>query len=119
MKRENDFWKLLSKMRIDFIAFYFVSELILFLVFKKIRKCYLGSSGTQRPMWNGVIERIFLYICLFSGVYHGLVLFGALKIGTRIKSDEDKISNDYFLIGNMVSVGAVILSFHLYKIWIN
>lgn len=106
-------------MGIDLIPFYIISELIAFLFFRKIRKHYLGSSGTQRPMWNGVIERIFLYICLLSGVYHGLVLFGALKIGTRIKTDENKISNDYFLIGNMVSVGVVILSVHLYKIWIN
>lgn len=106
-------------MRIDFILFYLISELVAFFVFRKIRKYYLGNSGTRRPMWNGIIERIFLYICLLSGVYHGLVLFGALKIGTRIKTDENKISNDYFLIGNLVSVGLVILTVHLYKIWIN
>lgn len=106
-------------MRIDFILFYFISELIGFFLFRKIRSYYLGSLGTYRPMWNGIIERVFLYLCLLSGVYHGIVLFGALKIGTRIKTDENKISNDYFLIGNMVSVGVVLLTVHLYKIWIN
>ncbi len=78
-------------MRVDFILFYVISELITYFLFRKIRNYYLGNSGTKRPMWNGVIERIFLYICLLSGVYHGLVLFGALKIGTRIKTDENKI----------------------------
>lgn len=106
-------------MKIDFILFYFLSELLAFIVFRNIRKYYLGSSGTSRPLWNGVIERIFLYICMLSGVYHGLVLFGALKIGTRIRTEENKISNDYFLIGNMISVGVVLLTVQLYKIWIN
>ncbi|SDD23155.1 hypothetical protein SAMN04488104_102029 [Algoriphagus faecimaris] len=65
-------------------------------------------------MWNGIIERLFL----LSGIYHGLVLFGALKIGTKIKTEENKISNDYFLIGNMISVGIVLLVVNLYQKWI-
>ena len=46
-----------------------------------------------------------------------LTLVGALKISSRIKADDNKISNDYFLIGNMISVGLVLLTCQLYKYW--
>lgn len=69
-------------------------------------------------MWNGIMELFFLYLCILSGVYHGFTLFGALKIGTRIKADENKVSNDYFLIGNMISVSMVLLTTYLYQNWI-
>ncbi len=102
---------------IKLIGIYLVSELLAYFVFRKVRKHYVGTSGSSRPMWNGIIERIFLYLCILSEVYHGFTLFGALKIGTRIKADENKISNDYFLIGNMISVGLVLLTCYLYKNW--
>ncbi|SFT52904.1 hypothetical protein SAMN04489724_1167 [Algoriphagus locisalis] len=102
---------------IRFVCFYLASEVIAYIIFELVRMKYLKNNGSKRPMWNGIIERIFIYLCLISGVYHGLTLFGALKIGTRIKADENKISNDYFLIGNMISVGLVLLTFQLYKYW--
>ncbi len=38
-----------------------------------------------------------------------IIFFGAIKLGTRLHEDnQNKISNDYFLIGNMISVGAVL-----------
>lgn len=36
-----------------------------------------------------------------------LAFFGSIKITTRLK-DDDKISNDYFLVGNIASVLMVI-----------
>jgi hypothetical protein len=33
-----------------------------------------------------------------------LTLLGALKIATRINDKEDKVSNDFFVIGNLISV---------------
>ena len=89
-----------------------------YVTFRRVRKHYLGEYGSTRPMWNGIIERIFLYLCLFTEVYHGLTLFGALKIGTRIKADENKVSNDYFLIGNMISVSMVLVTTYIYQNWI-
>ena len=62
----------------------------------------------------GVLERLFLYVGLIQGVEQSLILIGALKIGTRIKNEEDKISNDYFLVGNIVSV---LLVFTTIAIW--
>jgi len=99
---------------IRFIGVYLVSEILAYFIFKLVRMKYLKNYGSRRPMWNGIIERLFVYLCLFSGVYHGLTLLGALKIGTRIKVDENKVSNDYFLIGNLISVGLALLTVQLY-----
>jgi hypothetical protein len=103
---------------ISFLLFYLTSELIAYFVFRGVRKHYLGEYVSTRPMWNGIIERFFLYLCIFTQVYHGFTLFGALKIGTRIKADENKVSNDYFLIGNMISVSMVLLTTYFYQNWI-
>lgn len=67
-----------------------------------------------RPMLLGVLERLFLYVGLMQGFGQSLILFGALKIGTRLKNEEDKISNDYFLVGNIISV---LLVFSTIAIW--
>lgn len=102
----------------SFLLLYLVSEVIGYFVFRQVRKHFLGEFGSSRPMWNGIFECIFLYLCILTEVYHGFTLFGALKIGTRIKADENKVSNDYFLIGNMISVSLVLLTTYFYQNWI-
>jgi predicted acyltransferase (DUF342 family) len=79
-----------------------------------LRKKFIQKGFSLRPMILGVLERLFLYVGLIQGVAQSLILFGALKIGTRIKNEEDKISNDYFLVGNIVSV---LLLFTTIAIW--
>jgi hypothetical protein len=59
-----------------------------------LRKKFIQKGFSLRPMILGVLERLFLYVGLIQGVAQSLILFGALKIGTRIKNEEDKISND-------------------------
>jgi hypothetical protein len=45
-----------------------------------------------------------------------LVLFGALKIGTRIAEKEnERISNDYFLVGNLMSVLLTLVGVGIYS----
>jgi hypothetical protein len=40
-----------------------------------------------------------------------LVLFGALKLGTRLHDEQGcAVSNDYFLVGNLFSVLIVLLA---------
>ena len=56
---------------------------------------------------RGVLERGFLFIILVIDLPQALAFFGALKIATRLK-DDDKISNEYFLVGNLISVLIVI-----------
>ncbi|WP_114748953.1 hypothetical protein [Pleomorphovibrio marinus] len=77
------------------IAIYIASGLIVFLVFRPMRKFFTKREFDMKPVLHGV--------------GHALVFFGALKVGTRIKTD-DKISNDYLLIGNLFSVGIVIVT---------
>lgn len=59
-------------------------------------------------MLKGILERLVIYVGILSGYPHTLTLFGALKIGTRIKN-EHPISNDYYLIGNLMSVLLVLI----------
>lgn len=66
-------------------------------------------------MMSGVLERLFLYVGLTQGFGQSLILFGALKIGTRLKNEEDKISNDYFLAGNFISVILVICNISIWN----
>ena len=64
-------------------------------------------------MIKGNIERLFLFLALVYNFPQALIAFGAIKIGTRIRPDE-KISNDYFFTGNMISLLLAIID---YAIW--
>ncbi len=88
------------------IAIYVVGELISLGVFFLITKMFQRSL-TLSSILRGALERGFLYIILLVNLPQGMAFFGALKIATRLK-DDDKISNDYFLVGNLVSVLIVI-----------
>lgn len=88
------------------IAIYVIGELIGLLVFFMVTKMF-KKSLTLSSVLRGALERLFLYIILLVKLPQGLAFFGALKIATRLK-DDDKISNDYFLTGNLISVLIVI-----------
>lgn len=98
-----------------FASLYLASEIAALFVFRALRKYYLGSTASLKPVLNGVVERLFLHLSLVAGFHHALTLFGALKVGTRIRSEESKISNDYFLIGNLISAGLVILTISVWN----
>ncbi|GAB4234451.1 MAG: hypothetical protein Tsb0034_08070 [Ekhidna sp.] len=88
------------------IAIFMIGEVAALVIFYLITRMFgrgLSLSGVLR----GVLERAFLFIVLLVELPAGLAFFGALKIATRLK-DDDKISNDYFLTGNLVSVLIVI-----------
>jgi hypothetical protein len=92
------------------IAILVSSELILFLVFL-LMKMYKNDSlkGISISILKGWIERAFLTIGLYLDIPLVLILFSALKLGTRLRQDdENRISNDQFLIGNLLSAGASI-----------
>ncbi len=57
---------------------------------------------------KGVMERLLLILGIMNGYPHVITAFAALKIGTRINDKEHKISNDYFLIGNLISLIAAL-----------
>ena len=56
-------------------------------------------------MLKGMVERFVLAFALAKGLPQILIFFGAMKLGTRLKSDiETEHFNNYFLVGNLISV---------------
>lgn len=60
--------------------------------------------GIDISIFKGVMERFIIAFCLAISLPQILVVFGALKIGTRLKDSDDKVKSDYFLIGNLSSI---------------
>ncbi len=86
-----------------FVAGELIANLCFFVLIKLMSRGKMSFSGAVR----GTFERLFLLFAMVNDIFHALTLFGALKIATHIK-DDDKVSNDYFLIGNLISVSAAI-----------
>lgn len=82
------------------------------------------SAFDWKSVVKGLVERAFLTYSLISGFPHVLTLFGALKLGTRLKSaDNEKTPegrekesryNDYYLVGNFISVSLSIFYYTLF-----
>lgn len=88
-----------------------VGEVLIHVLLYVISR-FIGKTNKDKisrtSVLKGVLERFFVVVTLWFGLTHALTLLGALKIATRIKDTEDKVSNDFFLIGNLVSVLAAI-----------
>jgi len=95
-----------------YLGTWLLMEIIAIFLFFLLRKYFLtGSTFSMRSAVKGLLERLVLFIGLSMGYTSILVLFGALKIGTRISgSKDDNISNDYFLVGNLASVLLVLIA---------
>jgi hypothetical protein len=93
-----------------FAAFFSVSEIIAAVFFYMLARIFYEKTEFDiKSVTKGVLERIFLLITLSLNQPAGLTFFGALKLATRIKHEEknsDEIAkfNDYYLIGNLISV---------------
>lgn len=66
------------------------------------------------------MERLFLTISLLNGYQQSLTFFSAVKLATRLKHKEAKDENedrfnDYYLIGNLISVLVAIGYVRLWK----
>jgi hypothetical protein len=100
-----------------FLLAFSVGELLALLVFDAIRRRF-AATGTKRyvAIGKGLLERGVLLLGLCGGQQSVITFFGAIKLGTRLKdANQDRISNDYFLIGNMASVGIAIGEYLLYN----
>ncbi len=89
-------------------------ELLAIVVFWVMNK-KLGDSPKKIDVISilkGILERVVILTGLLIGFPQVLILFGALKIGTRIKNDHP-VSNDYYFIGNMTSVLLVLVYYIL------
>ena len=101
-------------------------EIIFTVVFHFIKPKFIRKECFDfKSFIKGILERFFILYSLLSNLPHALTLFGALKLGTRLKSSEDvktensKIEeskyNDYYLIGNLISVMLSIFYYNLLK----
>lgn len=84
-----------------------VIEIVGFFIFLLISK-WNNNGGERnkidfRSVLKGVLERIFITFTLLLGLPQALTVFAALKIATRIK-DDNKVSNDFYLVGNLLSI---------------
>ena len=94
----------------DAAIVFVIAELIALVIYYFVRK-YFEKDEIGMPkhdnlllsIFKGVLERLVIYVALISGISTVLVMFGALKIATRF-DNKSKISNDYFLVGNFISV---------------
>lgn len=90
------------------IVVFVVGELIALCIFAVV-KHLLGpppdSPARKASTSKGILERAVLYTGLLYGFPQILIAFGALKLGTRLHEDQrSEISNNYFLVGNLISM---------------
>jgi hypothetical protein len=91
------------------LVVYLIIEMVMAFIFSAIAQLFYKKNGIDfRSVMKGVIERIFLSVALLNGYTQSLTFFSALKLATRlrhstIQGDEDKF-NDYYLLGNLISV---------------
>jgi len=88
---------------------FFITEVFIAFVFAVIAQVFYHRIGFDfKAIFKGFAERMFLFITLASGYTQALTFFSALKLATRLKHEEPKASldgfNDYYLLGNLLSV---------------
>ncbi|MBO6792257.1 MAG: hypothetical protein JJ895_00010 [Balneolaceae bacterium] len=97
-----------------FILLWLLMESILTVVFHFLNTRVFSKKEDDQngltliAVLKGIMERLLLILGLMNGYPHVITAFAALKIGTRINDKEHKISNDYFLIGNLISLLAAL-----------
>lgn len=102
------------------------SEVLLSLLFWLFTpKSVNNKKFDPKSTVKGILERLFMTYSLCQGFPHVLTLFGALKLGTRLKrADKEDTTenikkeaayNDYYLIGNLISVALSIFYYTLFK----
>lgn len=100
---------------IQAVGLFIVAEFIAAALYAMVAQIFLGKAGFDfRSILKGIIERFFLAVCLHLNYPHALTLFSALKLATRLKHDEptgaqENKFNDYYLVGNLISVLLAIL----------
>lgn len=107
---------------VGYLFIFGLGELFAFVAFPILRRTIAGTAILKKPdieTFKGILERLVIFIGLTSDYSTVLVMFGALKLGTRLHDEGNKnISNNYFLIGNFVSVLIAIAATIVAKHWI-
>lgn len=96
-----------------FILICLVGEIVFHLLFWLIGRLYAfeqvpGSRG--REAFKGFLERLVLTAGIAHGIITVVIAFAGLKVATKLSlsatepRDEVKKHNDYFLVGNLLSI---------------
>ena len=108
-----------------FVLIFLIGEIVINLTFFNYLKKYfkVGKKSEEESVSNflgfeisifkGLLERFLLYFALSINLTQILIVYGAIKIGTRFEKN-DKIKNDYFLIGNFSSIFISIVYYFIY-----
>lgn len=104
-----------------FILIFFIGEIISTVLFKTIQYSSEKKMNFKidRPVIKGILERLFLFLALIYKLPQALIAFAAIKIGTHFIKGKDKISSDYFFIGNITSLLIVIIYFIIWNYFSN
>ncbi|MBA4258941.1 MAG: hypothetical protein C0446_07240 [Chitinophaga sp.] len=110
-----------------FALIFLVGEIIFNMTFLKYLKKYFKVGKTTPTeeednkflkfdisIFKGLLERLVLFFALSISLTQILIVYGAIKIGTRFDRN-DKIKNDYFLIGNFSSILISILYYFIFS----
>jgi hypothetical protein len=112
---------------IVFFVIFIIGELLINTTFFPYLKRYFedknkSGDNSDKKIFNieistfkGLLERFVIYFALTINLSQILIVYGALKIGTRFEKN-DKIKNDYFLIGNFTSILLSIIYFYVFSI---
>ncbi len=94
-----------------------VGEIFAFGLFFLIRKKFSNGNKQIWSILKGIIERFMLLLGFVAAIPAVVAFFGAIKLGTRLKESADSpISNDYFLLGNSISVIIVLLDYLIFQL---
>jgi hypothetical protein len=89
------------------LAILLVGEMVIHILFFSLSKIF-GKNKKDKisgiSIFKGILERTFIVASFHFNMTSAFTFLGALKIATRIKDTEDKVSNDFFLVGNLISV---------------
>jgi hypothetical protein len=103
---------------ITFFLIFIPGEIVAFFIFKFIGFALekVWELKINRSVIKGILERLFLFVCFVYQFPQALIAFGALKIATRfIEEKDNKISLDYFFIGNITSLLLAVLYYIVWK----
>jgi hypothetical protein len=101
-----------------FLAAFAPGELLAIFIFNMVRKKLAGKGiNNSGAIFKGILERFMVVVGLAMAIQSIITLFGAIKIGTRLKdANQEKISNDYFLIGNFISITIALMEYLLFTL---
>lgn len=98
---------------LGFVGVVLVGEVFFLIVFGLLGRCLalINPGLRSSEITKGVLERLMLSLGIAHGIPTVIIAFGALKVATKLslsaaESNEDRIKkhNDYFLVGNTLSI---------------